>query len=488
MHWRDRLGARLVSLEAAVSRVESGQTVAVSPFTCSPMTLCKGLADRGRRGGLENVRIDHLASAFCWTDPELEGVFRLRDNYATVANRAACHAGRSDYLPIGLYRSYELPDGLDQTPDVFLVPVSPPDARGMCSFGPGVWMSPTTARAAKLVIAEVQEDFIRTGGENYIHMDEVDLFVEGEAPVGGPALPPPSEEEISQVEAICTSVAVELINDGDTLQMGVGTVSASLAQFLDFRNDLGIQTELVTGGIADLVERGNVTGLRKEIHRGKVVGSALVSMQHDELQKIHENPAFELYDFGHTDDLRRLIQLDSFVAVEVALGGVACSRDRCPGARPEQKLGRVRIDRELTAHRLEQRAAGLVGICRSMLDEDVFELLQAAQLGEHGSWCLILEVGSHRGPYDLGEAVGQPELFGVDGAVAVVLFPQNLAEQFVAVLEVLVDQRHRHAGNIGECCEREARQTLLRQKLVSRVHDLSTSGIGRHPSPLCFHS
>ena len=206
-----------------------------------------------------------------------------------------------------------------QDPDVFLVPVSPPDERGFCSFGPGVWMSPTTARAAKCVIAEVQEDFIRTGGENYIHMDEIDYFVEGDTPVGGPAAAPPSEEEIAQVEAICTSVAVELVNDGDTLQMGVGTVSASLGQFLDFRNDLGIQTELITGGIADLVERGNVTGQRKEIHRGKVVGSALVAMQREELQQIHENPAFELYDFGHTDDLRRLIQLDHFVAVNNAM-------------------------------------------------------------------------------------------------------------------------------------------------------------------------
>jgi 4-hydroxybutyrate CoA-transferase len=317
--WRDQLGPKLVPLETAMLQVRSGQTVAVAPFTCSPMTLCRGLVERARKGGLENVRIDHLASAFCWTDPDLEGVLRLRDNYATPANRAACHAGRSDYLPIGHYRSYELPDGIAQSPDVFLVPVSPPDARGICSFGPGVWMSPTMARAAKLVIAEVQEDFIRTGGENHIHMDEVDFFVEGDAPVGGAAAPPPTDEEIAQVEAICTNVAVELINDGDTLQMGVGTVSASLGQFLDFRNDLGIQTELITGGIADLVERGNITGLRKEIHRGKVVGSALVSMQQDELQQIHENPVFELYDFGHTDDLRRLIQLDHFVAVNNAM-------------------------------------------------------------------------------------------------------------------------------------------------------------------------
>lgn len=319
MDWRSRLGTKLTDLETAVARVESGQTIAAAPFTSSPITLCQGLIERGKKGELQDVRVDHLASAVCWTDPELEGVFRLRDNYATPANRAACHAGRSDYLPIGLFRSHELPDGVVQEPDVFLVPVSPPDDRGFCSFGPGVWMSPTMVQRSKLVIAEVQEDFIRTGGENYVHMNEIDCFVEGDIPQAASPLAPPSAEEVAQVEAICTSVAVELVNDGDTLQMGVGTVSASLGHFLDFRNDLGIQTELITGGIADLVAKGNVTGLRKAIHRGKVVGSALVSMPREELDMIHENPAFELYDFGYTDDLRRLIQLDNFVAVNNAM-------------------------------------------------------------------------------------------------------------------------------------------------------------------------
>jgi acyl-CoA hydrolase len=317
--WRARCGSKLVSLEDAVGKVESGQTVAASPFTCSPITLCQGLIERGRKGGLSNVRVDHLASAVCWTEPALRDVFRLRDSYATPANRAACHEGGSDYLPIGLYRGYELPDGINPSPDVFMVPVSPPDARGFCSFGSGVWMSPTMASQATTVIAEVQENFIRTGGENFIHLDQIDFLAEGEAPVGGPILPPPTDEEVDQVEAICTQVAVELINDGDTLQMGVGTVSASLGTFLDFRNDLGIQTELISGGIADLVENGNVTGLRKTIHRGKVVGSAFVSLPADEMQKVHENPAFELYDFGFTDDLRRLIQLENFVTVNNAM-------------------------------------------------------------------------------------------------------------------------------------------------------------------------
>jgi acyl-CoA hydrolase len=319
MDWRSRCGSKLVSLEKAVGHVQSGQTVAVSPFTCTPMTLCQGLLERGRRGELENVKIEHLASLFCWTQPDVRGAFRLRDNYATPANRAACHAGETDYLPIGWFREYELPEGVNPNPDVFFVPVSPPDERGYCSFGHGVWMSPISVEAAQLVIAEVHEDFIRTGGENFVHVDAIDLLVEGEAPAGGPALPPPSDEEVAQVESICTQVAVELISDGDTLQTGVGTVSASLGRFLDFRNDLGIQTELITGGIADLVAAGNVTGARKAIHRGKVVGSAFVSLSPEEGAKIDGNPTFELYDFGYTDDLRRLIQLDHFVAVNNAM-------------------------------------------------------------------------------------------------------------------------------------------------------------------------
>lgn len=319
MDWRARCGQKLVSLEQAVGQVESGQTVSVSPFTSTPMTLCGALADRGSKGELENVRIEHLASAFCWSSPDLRGAFRLLDNYATPANREACHAGATDYLPLGLYRSHELPDGVTPSPDFFFVPVSPPDARGFCSFGPGVWMSPTLVKGAKRVVAEVQEDFIRTGGENFVHVDQIDDFVEGEAPAGGAVLPPPSEEEVAQVEAICTQVAVELINDGDTLQTGVGTVSASLVRFLDFRNDLGIQTELIAGGMADLVANGNVTGLRKAIHRGKVVGSAFVAMSREELDQVDGNPAFELYDFGFTDDLRRLIQLDNFVTVNNAM-------------------------------------------------------------------------------------------------------------------------------------------------------------------------
>jgi len=319
--WRERLGARLVSAEAAVSGVRSGDVVGVAPYTCTPHTLCRALAARARSKGLGGVRIEHPASLFAWTAPDLAGAFELHDNFATAANRAACHAGEMEYLPVGRWRAAELPAGYTAEPAFYLVPTSPPDAHGFCSFGHGVWFSNLMARHAKTVIAEVHPEFIRTGGENHVHVDQIAHFVEADEVADSvlPPGPPPGTEELAAVDAICNLVAAELVNDGDTLQMGVGTVSAALAPYLGFRNDLGIQTELITGGTADLVQKGVVTGRRKTVYPRKVVGSALVAMGREELAAIHENPVFELYDFGTTDDLRMLIGQPNFVTVNNAL-------------------------------------------------------------------------------------------------------------------------------------------------------------------------
>lgn len=315
----DLYKGKMTDTDRAMQVIQSGQVVHIAPYSTTPLTLCNALKQHVLDGGADNLRIDHPAAAISWTDPELQGKLRLKDNYATPPNRAACHENGMDYLPIGIWQAWEIPPGFDPHPDVFMVPVSPPDKHGFCSYGSGVWLSPTVSKRAKMIIAEVRPDFIRTGGENYIHVDQIDYFVEAQPQMQGEPPPPPSDEDVAAVEVICTLVAADLVNDGDTLQMGVGTVSASLAPFLDFRNDLGIQTELITGGVAALVEKGVVTGARKKWHPNKVVGSACVVMPPEEMAMIHENPAFELYDFGYTDDLRSLIQQENFVAVNNAL-------------------------------------------------------------------------------------------------------------------------------------------------------------------------
>lgn len=319
MSWQDICGEKLVSVEEAVGTIRSGDVVHVAPYSTTPYTLCKALQARASRENLSGIRVDHPAAFLSWTDPEHRGAFELHDNYATPPNRDACHAGDMEYLPIGIWKSYELPAGLHPDPDVFLVPVSPPNEKGFCSFGHGVWMSRTVAQRAKRIIAEVHPEFIRTFGENFIHVNEIDLLVEARETTGEFPAPAPNDEEVATVEVINTLVASELIEDGNTLQMGVGTVSAALAHYLHYRNDLGIQTELITGGVVDLVEKGVATGRYKSLHPYKVVGSACVALDRDELERIHENPHFELYDFGHTDDLRRLIQQENFVAVNNAL-------------------------------------------------------------------------------------------------------------------------------------------------------------------------
>jgi len=197
--------------------------------------------------------------------------------------------------------------------------LSPPDRQGYCSFGPGVWLSKRLAQGAKTVLAEVHENFIRTGGDNFIHVSEIDRFCEAAIPTGTLPIPPRTDEETLVVEVACTLVASELVKDRDTVQMGVGTVSAALGLYLGEKHDLGVQTELITGGIADLVRDGVVTGKYKTLHREKVVGSALVALDEQEMRLIDGNPVFELYDFGYTDDLRLLVRQDNLVAVNNAL-------------------------------------------------------------------------------------------------------------------------------------------------------------------------
>jgi 4-hydroxybutyrate CoA-transferase len=185
------------------------------------------------------------------------------------------------------------------------------------------------AAAARVIIAEVHEGFIRTGGENYIHVSEITYLVEPTVP---PAELPPTarnEEEVTATEVICTLVANELINDGDTVQIGLGSVSSPLAMYLDNKNDLGIHTEVIPGGVARLVQKGVITGKYKTVNPGKVVASGGIGVLPDELAIIDGNPNFEFYDFTYTDDLRLLVNQKNYVAVNNAMAQ-ACSESIGP--------------------------------------------------------------------------------------------------------------------------------------------------------------
>ncbi len=315
--WRDRCGDKLLPAREAMQAVKSGDSVWMGGLGSVPVTLCGALAERANE--LSDVTINTFLTPFNWDRPELLTSFRIRTGYLGPLERKAAQAGRFEFFAMSGFREGRMPAGYDLVYDVACIPISPPDEDGNCSFGGSVFFSPTIAATSKQLIGEIHPEFIRTGGQNSIHISRFARLAEAAGPPPAGIIPPRSEETIYAAEVICTLTAAELIPDGATLQLGIGDVSASMALYLMEKHDLGIHTELLPGGITDLVKQGVVTGRYKEVHQGKVVASLSAQLTPEELAEIDGNPAFELYDFNHTDDMRVLLQFENFVAVNNAL-------------------------------------------------------------------------------------------------------------------------------------------------------------------------
>ena len=309
--------ARVVTADEAVNVVKSGDIVAVGPQTATPVTLCNALLRRCRE--LSNVRIDHPISRFSWTGAGAQDAFVLYDIYLGPENRQGVNEGLAEYLPGGAWYAGEPPVGMCPTPDVFLVSIGLPDENGLCPFYNGAWWSKPLAKGAKTVIGEVREEAIRTGGDNFIHVSNIDYLVKSTDSPPPPPIPPRTQEEVEAADVICSLIAGELVKDRDCLQVGIGTYSSAVLAFLDNKQDLGLHSEMLPGGAAELVRRGIVTGKYKQVHPGKVTFAAIVQLSPEELVYIDGNPVFECYDFGYIDDIRVTMQNDNFVSINNGL-------------------------------------------------------------------------------------------------------------------------------------------------------------------------
>ncbi|MBF6561412.1 MAG: 4-hydroxybutyrate CoA-transferase [Candidatus Binataceae bacterium] len=318
-NWRAQLGSKLVSPDAAVAHIKSGDRINVSIAQATPFSLCAALA--GRLMELDHVVVNHSASLFNWDLPGIGDRFRLESFYLSPINRDLYAAGPAEFVPVSYYREGTLPPGLLDF-NVCLITVAPPDEHGMLNFGDVQIMSKMLARAASLVIAEINPDAVRIGGDNSIHVSEVDWLVERapDAPVF-PLVPPPvSEEERRVVDAICSAVARDLIPDRASIQIGVGSTSGALMPYLRNHHDLGMQTEIIPWGTAPLVEGGVITGKYKKLFPGLVVGSGFaIATPPAELAYANGNPVFQLYDFNFTDDIRLIAREDGLISVNNAL-------------------------------------------------------------------------------------------------------------------------------------------------------------------------
>jgi 4-hydroxybutyrate CoA-transferase len=304
---------KLVTGEEALRAVRSGDSVYVHPGCATPERLLDALV--ARRGDLENVRIMHLMSMGRaeYVKPGMERHFRHVAFFTGKNVRQAINEGRADYLPVFLSEIPRLFTGGILPVDVALIHVSPPDEHGFCAFGVGVDCTKAAAEVARTVIAQVNPNMPRVFGDNFIHVRKVTHFVESDDPL----VELPRVRMSPAFEDIGRNVAA-LIEDGATLQLGIGGIPDAVLHFLRDRKHLGVHTEMFSDGMVELVERGVVTNERKTLHPGKIVASFVLGTR-PLFDFIHNNPIVEFHPSDYVNDPYVICQNDRMVAVNSAI-------------------------------------------------------------------------------------------------------------------------------------------------------------------------
>lgn len=308
-----RFTAKLTTAEDAVRAIRSGDRVFVHGSAANPVELIEALATRA--GELEGVRVMHLhcEGPAPHVAPGLERSFRHEALFIGQNTRVAVQEGRADYIPVflsdipQLFRSGAVPL------DVALLNLSAPDAHGYCSLGTAVDVALAAAESARTVLALVNSAMPRALGNAFIHVDRLTAAVESERPPFTVDVPPPSE-----VERRIGAHVAGLIEDGATLQLGIGTIPNVVLQCLRDRRDLGIHSEMFSDGVVDLVEHGVITGSRKTLHRGKVIASFVLGTERL-YRFVDNNPSVELHPADYTNDTAVIRRNAGMAAVNSAI-------------------------------------------------------------------------------------------------------------------------------------------------------------------------
>jgi 4-hydroxybutyrate CoA-transferase len=313
----------------AVRVVQSGHRIFVQGACATPTALLVALVERGHE--LRDVEIVHLHTygPTAYTDEQWAGHFSLRALFVAENTRAAVNAGRASYTPIFLSDVPALlARGNALAVDVAFIQVSPPDAHGYCSLGSSVDATRAAVDAATHVVALVNQHVPRTHGDSFVHLSRIEHAVTWDEPL--------YEVESKQPDAAHLRIGqhiAELVEDGATLQLGIGAIPDAVLAALADRRDLGIHSEMFSDGVLDLVERGVITGACKAKDRGKIVASFVIGSRRL-LDFIDDNPMVELHPSDYTNNSHIIRQFEHMVAInsaiQVDLTGQVCAESLGP--------------------------------------------------------------------------------------------------------------------------------------------------------------
>ncbi len=314
---------RIVSPAEAVAGIRSGDQIFVQAAAATPTHLLDALVARAPE--LEDVKVVHMHAEGPGPHlaPEMAGHFWHRALFIGPNARRAVNEGRAEYIPVFLSDIPHLFTRGLLPLDAAFINVSPPDRHGFCSLGTSVDTVRAAIGTAKSVIAQVNTGMPRTLGNSFVHVDDIDLAIQVHQPPYGYTAGEPGETEVRIAQYIA-----ELIPDGATLQMGIGAIPSAVGVALRDKKDLGVHTEMLTDLVVDLVERGVVTGARKELDRGKIVTTFMMGTQ-PLYDFVNDNPMVEMREVDYTNDtavirrFRRMCAINS--AIEVDLTGQVCA-------------------------------------------------------------------------------------------------------------------------------------------------------------------
>ncbi|WP_255450934.1 acetyl-CoA hydrolase/transferase family protein [Sporomusa sp. KB1] len=308
MDWKQEYKKKVVTAEEAVKHIKSGDRLVFSHAVAEATTITDALV--ANKEQYENVEIDHYIpmgkAEYCL--PENAKHFRHNTFCAGPKTRDAINSSRGDYTP-GFF--YETPTYFKTTlpVDVAIVQVSRPDKHGYCSYGLSVDYIKPAAEAAKMVIVEANDQCPRTFGDCFIHVSEIDYIVETSRPLI--ELQP---TVITDVERAIGENCASLIEDGSTLQLGIGAIPDSVLLFLDRKKDLGLHSEMLSDSVVGLVEKGIITGKKKGLHDGLLVASFAMGTRRL-YDFMDDNPLVSLCPITYVNDPRVIAQNNKVVSV-----------------------------------------------------------------------------------------------------------------------------------------------------------------------------
>jgi acyl-CoA hydrolase len=323
MNWLDQYKKKVATLDEAVSVVKARDRIFISGNAATPTLLAGGLAKR--KDALSDVQVNHILvlGEDPLSKPGMEKHFRHNSLFVGAADRESIGAGRSDYVPVHLSEIPALFTERIIPLDVALVHLSPPDEHGFMSFGVECAASKAAAESAKMVVAQVNERMPRTLGDVFIHVSRVHKVVECSEP-----LKTLEAGSASEVEQKIAQHITGLVEDGSTLQLGIGGIPDAVLALLEGKKDLGIHTEMVSDGVVKAIERGIITSQKKTLHAGKVIATFVLGSE-DLYGFVHNNPLFEMHPCNYTNNPFIVAQNEKMVAInsaiEVDITGQVCS-------------------------------------------------------------------------------------------------------------------------------------------------------------------